>query len=102
MYFVTLASAYAMEPASSVNPLRTLRVTLLFAVAGIVGWPFAVALAIPFVFEELLIFSGDIVPTHDKKKWMMNRWVRLWQSCAVAGLIFVSAFRLGIRSALFT
>jgi alpha-1,2-mannosyltransferase len=89
MYFVTLAYAYAMEPASLVNPNRTRLVTLLFAIAAIVGWPFALATAIPFVFEELFLFAGDIVPRTDKNKWMITRWIRLLRSGAVAGLMFV-------------
>lgn len=89
MYFVTLASAFNMEPPSSRNNQRTLLVTTFFATAAIVGWPFALALSIPFVMEELFFYGGDIVPAADKSKWMVNRWLRLARSVAIAALIFV-------------
>lgn len=89
MYFVTLASAFSMEPSSSRNPQRTLLVTTLFATAAIVGWPFALALSIPFVMEELFLHAGDIVSAADKPKWMINRWLRFARSVAIASLIFV-------------
>ena len=89
MYFVTLASAFNMEPPSSRNPRRTLLVTTLFATAAIVGWPFALALSIPFVVEELFLYAGDIVPAADKSKWVTTRWLRLARSVATSALIFV-------------
>lgn len=89
MYFVTLASAFNMEPPSSRNPQRTLLVTTFFAIAAIVGWPFALALSIPFVVEELFLYGGDIVPAAEKSKWMVNRWLRFARSIATAALIFV-------------
>ena len=90
MYFVTLASAFNMEPSSSRNPQRTLLVTTLFATAAIVGWPFSLALSLPFVVEELFLYAGDLVPATSKQGWMVNRWLRFARSVAVAGLIFVS------------
>lgn len=93
MYFVTLASAFGMEPSSSRNPRRTLIVTTSFAAAAIVGWPFALALSIPFVVEELFLYAGDIVPAVDKRKWMVNRWLRFARSAAIAALIFVGLIR---------
>jgi len=90
MYFVTLASAFNMEPPSSRNPRRTLLVTTFFATAAIVGWPFALALSIPFVVEELFLYAGDIVPAADKSKWVVTRWLRFARSVATAALIFVS------------
>jgi alpha-1,2-mannosyltransferase len=90
MYFVTLASAFNMEPPSSRNPIRTLLVTTFFATAAIVGWPFALALSVPFVLEELFLYAGDIVPAADKSKWMVSRWLRFARSVATAALIFVS------------
>lgn len=89
MYFVTLASAFSMEPSSSRNNRRTLLVTALFATAAIVGWPFALALSIPFVIEELFLYAGDIVPVTKKSEWVVKRWLRFGQSVAMAALIFV-------------
>jgi len=90
MYFVTLASAFNMEPPSSRNPRRTLLVTTFFATAAIVGWPFSLALSVPFVVEELFLYAGDIVPAADKSKWMVSRWMRFARSVMAAALIFVS------------
>ncbi|KAF8640902.1 hypothetical protein AX17_000550 [Amanita inopinata Kibby_2008] len=89
MYAVTLAFSYAFSPASSADNRRTLVSTALFATAGIVGWPFALALAIPFVFEELFIFSGDRVPPQNKGSWMVGRWRRLFICGLLAALVFV-------------
>jgi alpha-1,2-mannosyltransferase len=56
--------------------------TLLFAVGGIVGWPFALALAIPFIFEELFVSGADIVMPHARTSWLLKRFRRL----IIAGL----------------
>ena len=94
MYFVTLASAFNMEPPSSRNPRRTLLVTTFFATAAIVGWPFALALSIPYVLEELFLYAGDIVPAAGKSRWMVSRWLRFVRSVATAALIFVSTVQM--------
>lgn len=93
MYFVALASAFNMEPSSSKNPRRTLLVTTFFATAAIVGWPFSLALSIPFVVEELFLYAGDIVPAAEKSKWIVNRWLRFARSIATAALIFVGLIK---------
>lgn len=98
MYFVTLAFAFAVEPPSAANPQRTLHATLLFATSAIVGWPFALALAIPFVFEELFLFAGDIVPKQDRMKWQVGRWLRLGKAGVAAALILVGLFVLSARA----
>ncbi|KAF9074855.1 glycosyltransferase family 22 protein [Rhodocollybia butyracea] len=89
MYTGALAFAYSIIPSSSRDPQRTLFATLLFASGAIVGWPFALALAIPFVIEELFVFSGDKVPASARSMWMMNRWKRLFGCGALAALIFI-------------
>lgn len=94
MYFVTLAFAFSVEPSSSKNSQRTLFVTIFFATAAIVGWPFALALSIPFVMEELFLYAGDIVPAAEKSRWMVNRWLRFARSVAIAALIFVGLSKL--------
>jgi len=43
-----------MEPVNS-SSNRTQRATLCFAISAVVGWPFSILLAIPFVFEELFL-----------------------------------------------
>jgi len=91
MYTTALAYAYAFEPSSSSNKHRTLAATLLFATGAIVGWPFALALAIPFVFEELFIYGADIVTVQNRRSWMFGRFRRLFFAGFAAALIFVCA-----------
>jgi len=71
------------------NKQRTLFATMLFATGAIVGWPFALALSLPFVFEELFIFSGDQVEPSARTLWMISRWKRLFTAGLVSALIFV-------------
>ncbi|THH13499.1 hypothetical protein EW146_g6729 [Bondarzewia mesenterica] len=77
MYATTLACSFAFVPASNLNGRRTFAATLLFATGAIVGWPFALAIAIPFVIEELFVFAGDRVSASAKGNWLINRWTRL-------------------------
>jgi hypothetical protein len=94
MYANTLAFAYAVEPSSSTNYRRTYMATTTFAAGAIVGWPFALVVAVPFVFEELFMRGVDRVPANAYVSWMLQRWQRLVMAGAVAALIFVS-YRLG-------
>ncbi|KAF9270644.1 asparagine-linked glycosylation 9 protein isoform a [Marasmius fiardii PR-910] len=89
MYTTTLASAYAIVPATNGDNQRTLFATCLFATGAIVGWPFALALAIPFVFEELFVRSGDHVFPASRNIWMFSRWKRLFGTGLLAALIFI-------------
>lgn len=89
MYTTSLAMSYAFIPTSSRNTHRTFAATLLFAVGGIVGWPFTLALAIPFVFEELFVYGADVVTPEDRVTWLTQRASRLIGSGVVALLIFV-------------
>lgn len=91
MCTTALAYAYAFEPSSSSNNHRTLAATLLFATGAIVGWPFALALAIPFVFEELFVYGADIVTSQNRPSWMFRRFRRLFSAGFAAALIFVCA-----------
>ena len=84
------AFSYALELPSIRNPRRTWLATLAFAVGAVVGWPFALALAIPFVLEELLVFGADRVVPEAYRSWIYRRWIRLVTVGSVAALIFVS------------
>lgn len=64
--------------------------TLSFAAGAIVGWPFALALAIPFVFEELFIFGADRVTPEVYDSWMYKRWSRLVGAGVLSGTILVN------------
>ncbi|KAI8981227.1 glycosyltransferase family 22 protein [Trametes punicea] len=94
MYANTLAFAYALEPPSSGNTRRTLFATLAFAAGAIVGWPFALAVAIPFVFEELFVRGTDKVTPEARTSWLMGRWKRMVTSASVAALLFVPVVAL--------
>lgn len=54
MHFAMLGAGFAMEPVG-VDRLRTVKATTCFAVAAIVGWPFSILLALPFVLEDLML-----------------------------------------------
>jgi alpha-1,2-mannosyltransferase len=92
MYASTLAFTFALAPPSAENGRRTLLVTLLYATGAIVGWPFALALAIPFVFEELFILGADRVAPSTRGTWAFGRWKRLFGAGLTASLIFVSLY----------
>jgi hypothetical protein len=89
MYAVTLAFAFAFSPSSMADSRRTLAATLFFATGGIVGWPFALALSLPFILEELFLFSGDRVLPEQRASWMLARWRRLFISGLLASAILV-------------
>ncbi|GAV98820.1 glycosyltransferase family 22 protein [Lentinula edodes] len=89
MYTGTLAFACSIIPSSSRESQRTLYATLLYATGAIVGWPFALALAIPFVIEELFVYSGDKVPAASRLTWMVKRWTRLFGCGAIAAVLLI-------------
>lgn len=89
MYASTLAFSYVVEPASTQNSRRTLLATVYFATGAIVGWPFALALAITFVFEELFVFGADRVPKELLWTWVYGRWRRLTIAGIAASLLLV-------------
>ncbi|KAF9055820.1 asparagine-linked glycosylation 9 protein isoform a [Panaeolus papilionaceus] len=96
MHTFALAFSYALAPASLANNKRTLAATLLFATGAIVGWPFALAIAIPFVFEELFIYSADAVTPQSRSSWIQKRFTRLIGSGVLALLLFIPV--IGIDS----
>lgn len=91
MYTTMLAFSYALDPPSNQKSLRTLAATVIFASGGIVGWPFALALSIPFILEEIFVYGGDRVPPELRISWTLGRIKRLIGAGVVASLIFVSS-----------
>jgi alpha-1,2-mannosyltransferase len=91
MYAITMAFAYSLEVPNLLNNKRTRYATLLFASGAIIGWPFCLALAIPFVFEELFIRGADTVIV--QSSWMFSRCMRLFAAGATASILFVSVAR---------
>ena len=90
MYTTMFALSHAFVPPSNKDSQRTLTAVVLFTVGAVLGWPFALALAIPFVFEELFVFGDDKVLAKDRFDWQLNRGIRLLLCGAVAALIPVS------------
>ena len=70
--------------------MRTLSTVVCFAIAGVVGWPFALLLAVPFVLEEISVWGGDRVQPKAQLSWLMGRWKRLLLCGIIASLVFVS------------
>ncbi|KIY49266.1 glycosyltransferase family 22 protein [Fistulina hepatica ATCC 64428] len=89
MYTTALASAYSIDYCSTANRSRTRYATTIFVLGAIVGWPFALALGIPFVFEELFLPGKDVVPSARHNEWIARRWTRLFASGAIASLILI-------------
>ncbi|KAL4246967.1 Mannosyltransferase [Abortiporus biennis] len=94
MYANTLAFTFALEPTNSQNMRRTMFTTLSFALGAIVGWPFALAVAIPFVFEELFLSGKDVVTKETVASWRASRWLRMFICAATAALLFVPVVAL--------
>ncbi|KAH9937363.1 glycosyltransferase family 22 protein [Fomitopsis serialis] len=94
MYANAIAFSYAIEPASNTNMRRTMFSTLAFATGAIVGWPFSLAVAIPFVFEELFLYGTDKVTSENKTSWIIARWRRMFTCAAVAALLLIPVVAL--------
>jgi alpha-1,2-mannosyltransferase len=90
MYTTTLAYSFALAPSRIADSQRTYAATLLFAVGALLGWPFAIVLAIPFVIEELFVLGGDRVIKRDRMTWFAARWKRLFSAGALSALVLVS------------
>lgn len=90
MYMNTLAFAYTLAPPSVENNKRTLYATVLFAAGAIIGWPFALAISLPFVFEELFIRGADRLKTDKWGTWFSARATRLFVAGAASACLFVS------------
>lgn len=63
---------------------------MYFTIGAVLGWPFALAIAIPFIVEELFVFGADQVAAKEKLEWQLNRGIRLLLCGAVAATIPVS------------
>ncbi|CCL98089.1 uncharacterized protein FIBRA_00083 [Fibroporia radiculosa] len=94
MYANMLAFSFVFEPTNNANLRRTLLATLAFATGAIVGWPFSIAVAIPFVFEELFMYGTDKVTPENRTSWVTTRWLRMIKSVAVAALLAIPVVAL--------
>ncbi|KAJ8473074.1 hypothetical protein ONZ45_g16435 [Pleurotus djamor] len=96
MYATMMAFSFALDPPSNLKSRRTLLATVYFAIGSIVGWPFALALSIPFVVEELTVYGGDRVQPQSHSTWMQLRFQRLLRAGLTAALVFIPV--IGIDS----
>ena len=85
-----VALSHAFVPPSNKDSQRTLTAVVIFTVGAVLGWPFALAIAIPFVFEELFVFGDDKVSAKERFDWQLNRGMRLLLCGAAAALVPVS------------
>jgi Alg9-like mannosyltransferase family len=90
MYTTMLALSHAFIPPSNKDSQRTLATVMYFTIGAVLGWPFALAIAIPFVVEELFVFGADQVTAKEKLDWQLNRGIRLLICGALAAIIPVS------------
>ncbi|GAA6002322.1 dolichyl-P-Man:Man(6)GlcNAc(2)-PP-dolichol alpha-1,2-mannosyltransferase [Rhodotorula paludigena] len=73
MYFVMLGAAASLSPVEG-GWKRISFATLSFAIAGIVGWPFAVVLGVPLVLEQLFVRgTQQKVPAGQTALWASKR-----------------------------
>ena len=69
---------------------RTIMTTLSFAAGAVVGWPFTLVIAVPFVFEELFLRGVDHVTAARYVEWISRRWTRFLGAVGAAALLLVS------------
>ncbi|EKM61384.1 glycosyltransferase family 22 protein [Phanerochaete carnosa HHB-10118-sp] len=94
MYTTAVGFGFFLDHANKSNFRRTMLATLSFAAGAIVGWPFAAAIAIPFVFEELYLYGTDQVAPRERLFWRITRWKRMIACVAVAALLFIPVVAL--------
>lgn len=100
MYATMLGYAFWMQPADSrtkQGTRRTYLATVSFAIGAIVGWPFSLLLAVPFVLEQLFVFGDDVV-INDQVTWRFSRASRLVQAGLIAAVTAVG-LRADVRPA---
>jgi alpha-1,2-mannosyltransferase len=88
-----LAFSFAVSPTKVKGPnttdIRTLSATVLFGAGAIVGWPFSILVSLPFVFEELFVYSGDKISDSLAGRWIAERWIRMLGTVMLTSFLFV-------------
>lgn len=105
MYTTTLALSYSLEPSRSdttaslsnrslphTQKNRLIKATGSFALGAILGWPFAIVLAIPFAFEELFLPSGHLVRQGHYLDFIFNRLQSFLKASIIAATIAIPIF----------
>ncbi|PWN47947.1 hypothetical protein IE53DRAFT_389894 [Violaceomyces palustris] len=107
MYATMLAMSFALHPSrlpvghpSTVTapsqrpflPYRVLATTFFFALGAVVGWPFSLVLAVPFVIEELFLKGDDLVPANRQSSWLSARWTGLFNAAFISSVVIAPVF----------
>lgn len=89
MYFVMLGTAASLSPVQG-GWKRISFAVLAYAIAGIVGWPFAVLLGVPLVVEQLFV-RGTLQrsPITRSALWAMRRARNLGIALAIGASVAV-------------
>lgn len=92
MYTTMLAASYWFHPATSTaTGVHRMRLAVFFTALGaIVGWPFAAALGVPIIIEQLFFAGGEIVAPADRGIWSTRRATNLAFAIAGSSWICVS------------
>ncbi|GAA5821166.1 hypothetical protein JCM11251_004497 [Rhodosporidiobolus azoricus] len=97
LYFVMLATAASLSPAQG-GWKRISFAIGAYAVAGIVGWPFAVLLGVPLVFEQLFLRgTAERVPAGQGALWASKRARGLFIALVLGSLVAIPV--IGVDSA---
>ncbi|ETS60356.1 hypothetical protein PaG_05557 [Moesziomyces aphidis] len=109
MHATTLAFSACLYPARlpstdasvlntpSQRPFRSERLILAtssFAAGALLGWPFAIVLAIPFVLEQLFMRADDTVATGKYSHWIVARWSTAIGAAVLAVLLALPALAI--------
>lgn len=94
MYTTSLAMAFAMQPASTQAWRRTFYTTAVFAFGALAGWPYAIILAAPYVYEELCLCGSDPSCEHTRR---LARWLRavMYASLLAAPIVLIDTLAYG-------
>lgn len=92
MYTSMLAASYWFHPATSTatGKKRVYMAVFFTALGAIVGWPFAAALGIPIIFEQLLCSGGEIVEPAARSSWRVRRMNTLVKAILASACLAVS------------
>ena len=66
--------------------LKTLQAIIWYAIGGIIGWPFAIVLCAPFLFEEIMFASMS------SKEAFIDAIMRLFRGFVAALLVLVGYY----------
>lgn len=99
-YTTTIALSFSIDPPATLTfplapdlPLsssgRTLRATAAFALGALLGWPFALVLAIPFVLEEMSVAGANTISWARCRSLVQARAIALFRAGLYSSLIAI-------------